>query len=146
MTLTNRMLTTIAALCVFCAAPLYAQVDPGVQFTTSFPFYVGNKLLPAGTYLVTQPDPATEVLLIAGRDVTGSAVVGFDPTESLNPAVEGKVFFNQYGNRDFLSKFTINGDVSGAEFQPGKKERQAADAEHQLASIRAVASRSPSGI
>ncbi len=143
MKLTSKILTSLAALCVFCAAPLYAQVDPGVQFTTSFPFYAGDQQLPAGSYLITQPDPSASILLISGPK---SASVGFVPTETFKPTLDGKVFFNEYGNRDFLSKLTVTGDSDGEEFLPSRKERHAADAEHQQVSNRVITTRSSSGM
>jgi hypothetical protein len=146
MTLPNKILSTLAALCVFCVAPLYAQVDLGVQFTTTFPFYAGSTLFPAGTYLVTQPDSSVGVLRIAGPNTTQSAFINFIPTQSLDPAVAGKAVFNQYGNRDFLHSLTVAGELFGEQFSPGKKERQAADTEHQQMTSRVVASRSSSGI
>ncbi|MGB7170482.1 MAG: hypothetical protein WBD32_15860 [Acidobacteriaceae bacterium] len=146
MTRHNTILATLAVLCSFCAAPLYAQVDSAARFTTSFPFYVGNKQLPPGTYRLTTMDLSTSVLLIAGADARESAFAGYIPSRFSDPAAAGEVVFNVYGNHDFLSSITIPGDLSGAELLPSKMERRAANAEHLQASNRFVALRSYSGM
>jgi hypothetical protein len=43
-------------LSLLSVLPLAAQIDNGVNFTTSFPFYAGNARMPAGSYKITQSD------------------------------------------------------------------------------------------
>jgi hypothetical protein len=47
-----------------------AQIDTGIEFTTSVPFYAGNADMPAASYKITQPDLNADMLLIRSTDET----------------------------------------------------------------------------
>jgi hypothetical protein len=52
----NKLVVGMGLLSLLSVMPLAAQIDNGVDFTTSFPFYSGNAKMPAGTYKITQSD------------------------------------------------------------------------------------------
>jgi hypothetical protein len=131
-------MTKLIILGALAAAPLYAQIPNGLTFTTSFPFYVGNQYMPAGSYIVTEPLANSDWLLVRDADYTRSAYIGYIPTETLTPANQGEVTFHEYGDVAFLASLTVTGDTSGMEVLPRKHEKQTALAEHQLASNNSV--------
>ncbi len=57
--------------------PLAAQIDNGVDFTTSFPFYAGDTKLVAGQYNVAQPGANADLLLVESTNGAHSVFVDF---------------------------------------------------------------------
>ena len=82
---------------VFAGAPgLSAQISQSVEFTTSFPFSVGNATLPAGSYTVRPDDDNPEMLELSGAH----AAVLFQTrnVQAGNPPSKTEVVFNRYGS------------------------------------------------
>jgi hypothetical protein len=52
----SKLVVGMGLLSLLSVMPLAAQIDNGVDFTTSFPFYAGNAKMPAGSYKITQSD------------------------------------------------------------------------------------------
>jgi hypothetical protein len=123
--------------------PLAAQIDNGVDFTTSFPFYAGNAKMPAGSYKITQSDIDMDasILQIQSNDGVHSALVEFIPTHSAQPHPQSDVTFHKYGSTEYLNRVWVQGQEYGMKVQPTKAEtKSAANAnvvEHSLsASLR----------
>jgi len=57
--------------------PLAAQIENGVDFTTSFPFYAGDTKLLAGQYKVAQPDANADLLLVESINGAHSVFIDF---------------------------------------------------------------------
>ena len=55
-----------ALLAVAGAQRASAQIDTSIEFTTSFPFTVGNTTVPAGSYSITPDDQEPQVLELRG--------------------------------------------------------------------------------
>ena len=49
----GKVVASIGLLFLFSVMALSAQMDNGVKFTTTFPFYVGDAEMPAGTYIIS---------------------------------------------------------------------------------------------
>src|ERR1700740_957305 len=113
MTRTSKILSLVATMCALPAGLLHAQSPEVAQFKTSFPFYVSNHTMPAGSYTVSKPNINSELLLI--RDANGShaLLVQYNPTESTEPVAQGLVTFHQYGDTDYLSDLTLTGEEEG---------------------------------
>jgi hypothetical protein len=73
----------------------------GVQATIPFDFTVANKLLPAGTYTITQGE--TSVITIRSHDKPIAVFSLVDPDDHKSPN-HGKLVFNKYGSQYFLSE------------------------------------------
>jgi hypothetical protein len=131
-TLCNAM-TKLIFLGALAATPLYAQLPNGLTFTTSFPFYVGNQYMPAGSYKVTEPLVNSDQLLVRNADSTHAAFVLYIPTETLTPVNQGMASFREYGDVAFLASLTVTGDTSRMEVLPGKREKQTAVTEQERA-------------
>jgi hypothetical protein len=136
----SKILGTLTLFGTFAALPLTAQMEKGIDFTTSFPFYVDGVEVPAGSYQI-RPDINAGLLRLQSADDKQSMFVPYIPTETLNPAAETQVIFHEYAGIDYLNGITITGDTSGIEVPPGKNEKaaaQAAKAHGEQASLKKV--------
>jgi hypothetical protein len=124
----GKLVVRIGFLSLLSVLPLAAQIDTGVNFTTSFPFYAGNAKLPAGNYRVLPLDMGTDVLQIQNLDNSRSIFVDFTPTQSLQPHRNSAVSFEKYGDTDYLDRVWIEGQTYGIKADPTKVEAAAAAA------------------
>src|SRR5215472_7228447 len=116
MTFKSKILGMVATLCALPTGLLHAQAFGGAyaaKFTTSFPFYVSGKKMPAGSYVMTQPNLNSDLVLIRDTDYSHSALFFYIPTQSTEPFAHGEVKFRQYGDTDYLSDVTLAGEKSG---------------------------------
>jgi hypothetical protein len=122
----GKVVVCIAMLTLFPALPMLAQIDNGMNFTTSFPFYVGNVKMPAGSYRITQTDIDVNELLIESDDSKYSAFVDFVPTQSGEPHAQSDVTFHKYGDTEYLNRIWVEGQNYGMKVEPTKAEKKAA--------------------
>jgi hypothetical protein len=142
MTLKSKILSVVATLCTLPTGFLHAQAfgaAHAAKFTTSFPFYVSGKKMPAGSYVMTQPDIQTDIVLIRDTDSSHSAFILYAPTVSTEPISHGEVTFRQYGDTDYLSDVTLTGEKTGLTVPESPAEKRTARASHKIASLRTVA-------
>jgi hypothetical protein len=116
----------LVALSLLSAMPLDAQIDNGMNFTTSFPFYAGNAKMPAGAYKITQTDIDESELLIESQDGKYSAFLDSMATQSEQPHSQSDVTFHKYGNTEYLNRIWVEGQRSGLKVYPTKAEKKAA--------------------
>jgi|ERR1700733_12591655 hypothetical protein len=121
----GKIVATVGMLSLLSVMPLMAQVDNSVVFTVPFPFYAGNVELPAGSYIVTQPNANVWTLLI--RNIAGAKgeFINFIPTTSLHPHKKTKVSFQKYGDTGYLQTLSVEGENDGTEFPRTKAEAKA---------------------
>src|ERR1700741_139853 len=98
----GKLVVTMGMLSLLSVMPLAAQVDNGVVFTAPFPFYAGNVKWPAGSYIVTEPNENTKIVLIRNSAGTKGEFINFIPTTSLHPQRETDVTFQKYGDTGYL--------------------------------------------
>jgi hypothetical protein len=115
-----------AVLVLGSALPLMSQIDNGLDFMTSFPFFAGNAEMPAGSYRITQTDIDANELLIQSADGKYSAFVEFIATRSPQPPTQSDVTFQKYGSVDYLSRVWVEGQRYGMKLDPTKAEKKAA--------------------
>jgi len=121
MTRLIRSLVVVGGLTALVgAAPASAQVLEEVTFTTTFPFTVGHKTLPAGTYTVR---PAYEgdgsLLEIRSRDA--SAI--FSGQNAGTPRVDPRkdaVVFDRTGDQYVLAEIWDSAEQEGTDRIPVK--------------------------
>jgi hypothetical protein len=116
----------IVTLSLLYAMPLNAQIDYGMNFTTSFAFYAGNTKMPAGSYKITQAGSEETELLIESQDGKYSAFLDFIPTQSEQPHAHSDVTFHKYGNTDYIDRIWVEGQQFGMKVEPTKAEQKAA--------------------
>jgi hypothetical protein len=115
--------TLLLILGALAATPLFAQVIPyALTFTTSFPFYVGDQYMPAGSYTVTETGLAGP-LFVRDADWKHKAFIQYTPAEAPTPADKGIATFREYGGVAFLHSLTVAGQASGLDLPDGKREK-----------------------
>ena len=142
MTLKTKVLSLIATLCTLPAGLLHAQAfgaADAVTFTTSFPFYVSGKPMPAGSYVMTQLDINSNVVLIRDTDSSHSAFILYTRTLSTEPIAQGEVILRQYGDADYLGNVTVTGEKTGLTVPESPAEKRTSRESHKIASLRTVA-------
>jgi hypothetical protein len=121
----GKVLIKMGLLSLLSVMPLAAQIDNGVDFTASFPFYAGDVKLPAGNYKVARLDENVDILQIENRDDLHSVLVDFTPTESALPHRNTAVTFDKVGDTDYLDRVWIEGEEYGISVEPGRVETAA---------------------
>jgi hypothetical protein len=122
----SKLVAGMGLLSLLSVMPLAAQIDNGVDFTTSFPFYVGNAKMPAGSYKITQSDMDAPILEIQSNNGVHSALVDFIPTQSAQPHPHSDVTFHKYGDTEYLNRIWVQGQEYGMKVDPTKAETKAA--------------------
>jgi hypothetical protein len=132
----SRQLCRIAAVMGFVllagASMATAQLAGTVKFSTTFPFTVGNRVLPAGSYTVTSDDDAPYAFAV----IEGSGVRVFwdiRPAEASRDAAKTEVVFTQLGKDHILKSVWVEGSTDGIETAAAEPERQAASGTAQRA-------------
>jgi len=90
-----------------------AQITNSIDFTTSFPFTVGNTAVPAGSYTITPDFDNPSILQLSG----GHTAVLFETNAAQAKETPSKteVVFKRYGNGYVLKDVWLEGDSTGAE-------------------------------
>ena len=116
--LIQTILATGAVVLLAGASSANAQVLETIRFSTTFPFTVGNKTLPAGNYRVRPLEGATDVMEISnGTSATYFAVNPADP----RPAqTKDHVTFTRQGSEYALTSIWDSAELSGVEVIPQK--------------------------
>jgi len=123
-----KVVVMMAVLVMGASLPVMAQIDNGLDFTTTFPFYAQNTKMPAGAYKVTQADFDQSTLLIQSMDGKYSAFVDFIPTRAEQPHKQSDVTFHKYGNVEYLNRLWVEGQRYGMKLETTKSEKKAAAA------------------
>ena len=133
----GKIVLRMAVACLVTAIPASAQILDGLGFKTSFPFYVGNARMPAGSYKVTQSGMDNSILSIDSEDGSHSAFIDFIPTEASKDHSHSDVTFRKYGNTDFMNRLWVGGQEYGMQVEQTKAESKlaasASPVEHTLA-------------
>ena len=122
----GKLVVRMGLLSLLCVMPLAAQIENGVDFKTSFPFYAGNAKMPAGSYNISPSDIDSSMLQIRSIDGTHSAFVDFVPTHAEQPHSQTDVTFHKYGDTDYLNRIWVNGQRYGMKVDATKAETKAA--------------------
>jgi hypothetical protein len=125
----GKIVITMGMLSLLSVMPLAAQVANSgfykVVFKAPFPFYAGNVKLPAGSYVITEPNANDWMLLIRNIAGTKEEFIHFIPTNSLDPRKKSYVTFHKYGETGYLQTLSVEGDTDGIEFFRTKAEANA---------------------
>ncbi len=122
----GRVVLKMGLLSLLSVMPLAAQIDNGLTFTTSFPFYASNARMPAGTYRISQSDIDLSVLQIQSVNGAYSAFIEFIPTHAEQPHPQADVTFHKYGDTDYLNRIWVNGQRYGMKVDATKAETKTA--------------------
>jgi hypothetical protein len=122
--ITAIALLTIAS-CVTAARALAS--DFAVQANVPFDFIVGDRVLPAGTYKITEQSAG--IIMIQNKD---THVTAMSLAEGDDATKGNKLVFDRYGDRYFLSEVLCPGSNLTVQIPVSKMEKAA---QNQEASI-----------
>src|SRR5271156_5341950 len=105
----GRMIAGIGLLCLLFVIPAKAQIANGLDFKTTFAFWVGNTKMPAGSYTITQSNLDAGILLIRDQNGSHSAYVEFTPTQQEQSHKSTDVTFKKYGTTEYLNLIWVVG-------------------------------------
>jgi hypothetical protein len=102
-----------------------AQITSTVEFTTSFPFTVGNTTVPAGNYTIRPDDDNPQILELTGKNA--SVLFQTDVATERETPAKTELVFSRYGGSNYVLKnIWVEGSNSGVETTPAEGERHAA--------------------
>jgi hypothetical protein len=126
------MHATVMTCFLVAVAVVSSAQTVGLRVDIPFEFNVGEKVLPAGQYLILAPQGGT--LKILGPN--GAAAVALtNQVSGQRPDGPGMVDFNCYGQRCFLSQFWTVRTETGQEVIKSHLEKELASAKEQVAVI-----------
>jgi hypothetical protein len=101
-----------------------AQIIGSVEFTTAFPFTVGNASVPAGSYTITPDSDNPSIFELTG----GRTAVLFeaDPAQANNTPSKTEVVFKRFGEGYVLKSIWMEGDKGGSETRVAEGEKHMA--------------------
>ena len=127
-------LVTLVASMPAAAQATWNGSSLNVKFSAPMAFYVGDKLMPAGSYVVTQGAGGSNanMLLVSGKG-KNEAYVEFTAIGSPKPLAKMDVTFNKYGDKEYLNsiKWPGGADTQGSwilKINPSAGEQAAAKA------------------
>jgi len=101
-----------------------AQIVYPVEFTTSFPFTVGNASVPAGSYTIRPDDDNPAILELTGAHT--SVLFQTEDLAARQTPSKTEVVFKRYGAGYVLKDIFLAGSNNGAETIAAEGERHAA--------------------
>ncbi|MBK9166666.1 MAG: hypothetical protein IPM24_04285 [Bryobacterales bacterium] len=110
----------VAGLAVFPAA-----AESPVVVDVPFAFYAGDRLMPAGEYVLGPLGDSTFDTLLMAAASGDRLIVGNIFTTASRKKVGTRVVFNKYpGERYFLAQTWVEGEPLGREMRKSQRERQ----------------------
>jgi hypothetical protein len=94
--------------------------------TVPFPFVVGDRAYPAGTYYFSRATSTNSIVEVGNSDRILAANLLSHACMQLNPPQETKLVFHRMGDTYFLSQMWIEGNNWGREFPRTQTEIQLA--------------------
>jgi hypothetical protein len=112
-------------------SPASAQIYQTMTFKTTFPFAVGQKILPAGQYTVRPAiDGDGSLLQIQGKD--GSALfLGENAGNRRTDSAQSAVVFERAGDHYTLAEIWDASDQEGTEAIPSRESQQTETETHR---------------
>ena len=103
-------LVTLVASMPAAAQATWNGASLNVKFTVPMAFYAGDKLMPAGSYEVTQGAGAqANMLLLRGKGKGNETYLEFTPVGTPKPLTKMDVTFNKYGDKEYLNSINWPG-------------------------------------
>jgi hypothetical protein len=118
----GKLVVKTGLLSLLSVIPLAAQINTGVDFKASFPFYAGNAKMPAGSYRITQSDIDPSILQIQNSDGVHAVFIDCTPTYSAQPHPHSDVTFQKSGDAEYLNRIWVEGQRYGMKVDPAKSE------------------------
>jgi hypothetical protein len=120
---THRVIVFAAAATLASVTFANAQVVDPVEFTTAFPFTVGNSKLPAGRYEIRRDEDDPSLYRIEGRDKKVGTFFAVEPASLPKAPARTEVLFKRYGQGYVLKSVWEEGDSNGFQTVVAEAER-----------------------
>jgi hypothetical protein len=101
-----------------------AQITDSVEFTTSFPFTVGNARVPAGSYTIAPDFDDPSIFQLTGAHT--AVLFQTDTAQAPTTPSKTEVVFTRYGDGYVLKDIWMEGDSVGAESRTAEAEKHMA--------------------
>lgn len=126
-----KRISAIALLTIasFITAGSAVAADHAVKADVPFDFTVGDKLLPAGTYTIASEDP--NIIEVRNSDRT-IFVMNIALADGKEPSTTGKLVFDRYGDKYFLSQILCPAASMTLHLPTSKMEKRARSNEAML--------------
>jgi hypothetical protein len=116
------MLAAVAFSLVATVATANAQITRMQTAYVPFEFTVGNQVLPAGRYDVSQITTGGRTISVRNRQNSESAVRLTSILKQFEPAKRSVLVFSKIGDSYFLSEVWLGGDTDGRQLLKSKAE------------------------
>lgn len=114
----------LAVLLLFAAADIAAQTNQELLADIPFEFTVCTEQLPAGTYKVRSLTTANPHVMLVRSDESRSVIMACAHAVQIQKrTTTGKLIFNRYGNKYFLSELWLRGEIIGTELVKSQQEQ-----------------------
>jgi hypothetical protein len=113
MTRTIRTALLAGAVAAISAAPALAQVDDPMTFTTTFPFTVGHRTMPAGKYQLSPVTDERGVYQLTAKNGKRSVYFLTEEIEGQRVPDNSQVTFDKQGNHYVLKSIREQGESEG---------------------------------
>ena len=120
---THRVMLFTAVATISGAALAHAQVSDPVEFTTTFPFTVGNTTMPAGAYEIRRDTDNGTVYRIESANKHIGTLFEVETTSMKTPPAKSEVVFKRYGQGYVLKSVWEEGSSDGIETAMVEAER-----------------------
>ena len=120
------MRSAFLALGLFLAVSAAQAQEPRVKANVPFDFVVGDRVMPAGEYLVSQTGIASSAIAIRSEDTSSTSLVITSACASSAPSKSTKLVFHVLAGRYFLSQVWTAGYSQGRQLGMSKSEIQLA--------------------
>jgi hypothetical protein len=132
----TRALPILVTLLLAASASVGQSKRGDVIANIPFPFFVANRVLPPGRYIVT-PIGESNLRIYAKHQ---GAIVQTHSVQSKAPEGVARVVFHRYGDTYFLSEVWIAANGTGSQVFPSQAERESAKRSHREIAVLCVAS------
>lgn len=114
----------LGILLLFAASDVVAQTNQELVADIPFEFTVCSEQLPAGRYKVRSlTSVSPHVMLVRGDESRSVIMACAHAIQAQKQTTTGKLIFNQYGNKYFLSELWLQGEISGTELLKSDQEQ-----------------------
>ena len=122
-----RTLPLVIMLGIFlplAAKDIVAQTNQELVANIPFEFTVCSEQLPAGTYRVRSLTTANPHVMLVRSDESRSVIMACGHQVQVpKQTTTGKLIFNRYGNKYFLSELWLSGEAIGTELFKSEQEQ-----------------------
>jgi hypothetical protein len=120
----GRLVTAAIVIAVAITAPSFFAQSQHVRATIPFDFYVADRLLPAGAYIIA-PQANSDAIRV--YDNRGNSVFVMTTVLRENRAMDyNRLVFHRYGTTSFLTSIYWEGFRSGRDLATSKMETRLA--------------------